>query len=128
MEILSSCELISFSPDAHEAGSAATETKRTVKVTEKTVGLQEAYQAMGLGLNPEKRLLIPYEKDYAGERELEYEGERWKVLRVAGGEYNGVLLTIQRIAGNAVDIPPEPEPEPEPTPDPDPDPPVEAGV
>ena len=63
---------------------------------------------------------------YAGERELEYEGERWKVLRVAGNEYNGVLLTIQRIAGNAVEIPPKPEPEP--TPDPDPDPPVEAGV
>ena len=128
MEKLSSCKLISFSPDAHEAGTAVTETKRTVKVTEKTVGLQEAYQALGLGLNPEKRLLIPYEKDYAGERELEYEGERWKVLRVAGGEYNGVLLTIERIAGNAVEIPPKPEPEPEPTPDPDPDPPVEAGV
>lgn len=122
MEILSSCVLISFSPDAHEAGAAAVETRRTVKVTEKTVGMQEAYQAMGLGLNPEKRLLIPYEKDYAGERELEYEGERWKVLRVAGNEYNGVLLTIQRIAGNAVEIPPEPEP------DPDPDEPVEAGV
>ena len=128
MEKLSSCKLITFSPDAHEAGTAVTETKRTVKVTEKTVGLQEAYQALGLGLNPEKRLLIPYEKDYAGERELEYEGERWKVLRVAGGEYNGVLLTIERIAGNAVEIPPKPEPEPEPTPDPDPEPPVEAGV
>ena len=128
MEKLGSCKLITFNPDAHEAGTAVTETKRTVKVTEKTVGLQEAYQAMGLGLNPEKRLLIPYEKDYGGERELEYEGERWKVLRVAGGEYNGVLLTIQRIAGNAVEIPPKPEPEPEPTPDPDPDPPVEAGV
>ena len=128
MEKLSSCKLITFSPDAHEAGTAVTETKRTVKVTEKTVGLQEAYQALGLGLNPEKRLLIPYEKDYAGERELEYEGERWKVLRVAGGEYNGVLLTIERIAGNAVEIPPKPEPEPTPDPDPDPEPPVEAGV
>ena len=113
MEKLGSCKLITFNPDAHEAGTAVTETKRTVKVTEKTVGLQEAYQAMGLGLNPEKRLLIPYEKDYAGERELEYEGERWKVLRVAGGEYNGVLLTIQRIAGNAVEISPKPEPDPE---------------
>ena len=128
MEKLGSCKLITFNPDAHEAGTAVTETKRTVKVTEKTVGLQEAYQALGLGLNPEKRLLIPYEKDYTGERDLEYEGERWKVLRVAGGEYNGVLLTIERIAGNAVEIPPKPEPEPEPTPDPDPEPPVEAGV
>lgn len=108
MEKLSSCNLISFDPDAHEAGAAASETQRTVKVTEKAVGMNEAYQAMGLGLNPEKRLLIPYEKDYRGERELIYEGERWKVLRVAWNEFNGVLLTIQRMSGNAV---PAPEPD-----------------
>ena len=112
MEIMGSAELITFTPDAHEAGSAATETKRTVKVTEKALGMQEAYQALGLGLNPEKRLLIPYDKDYRGERELMYEGERWKVLRVAAGEYNGVLLTIQRMNGNSVPIPPAPEPDP----------------
>ena len=116
------CDLIQVSPAAEGVGIERTETRRRVYCTIRSIGMQEAYQAMGLGLNPEKRLLIPYEKDYAGERELEYEGERWKVLRVAGNEYNGVLLTIQRIAGNAVEIPPEPEP------DPDPDEPVEAGV
>lgn len=110
MEKLSSCQLITFSPDAHEAGSAASESNRTVKVIEKAVGMNEAYQAMGLGLDPEKRLLIPYDKDYRGERELIYEGERWKVIRTAGNEYNGVLLTIQRIDGNAVPIPPAPGP------------------
>ena len=110
MEYMGSAELITFNPDAHEAGAAATETKRTVKVTEKALGMQEAYQAMGLGLNPEKRLLIPYDKDYCGERELMYGGERWKVLRVAVGEYNGVLLTIQRMSGNSVPIPPAPDP------------------
>ena len=109
MEKMGTCQLITFSPDAHEAGAAVTETTRTVKVTEKGVGMNEAYQAMGLGLNPEKRLLIPYERDYCKERELIYEGERWKVIRVAENEYNGVLLTIQRIQGNAVHIPP-PEP------------------
>ena len=114
MEKLSSCKLISFDPDAHEAGAAASVTQRTVKVTEKAVGMNEAYQAMGLGLNPEKRLLIPYEKDYRGERELIYEGERWKVLRVAGNEFNGVLLTIQRMSGNAV---PAPQPQPDETED-----------
>lgn len=126
MEKLSSCELITFDPDAHEAGTQATETKRTVKVTEKSVAMAEAYQALGVGLNPEKRLLIPYEADYHGERELIYEGERWKVLRVAVNEWNGVLLTIQRMAGNAVHWPEPPVP-PEPDPDPDPDEPVEAG-
>ena len=109
MEKMGTCQLITFSPDAHEAGAAVSETMRTVKVTEKGVGMNEAYQAMGLGLNPEKRLLINYGKDYQKERELIYEGERWKVIRTAENEYNGVILTIQRIQGNAVHIPP-PEP------------------
>ena len=107
MEKMGTCQLITFSPDAHEAGSAASETMRTVKVTEKGVGMNEAYQAKGLGLNPEKRLLIPYGKDYCKERELIYEGERWKVIRTAENEYNGVLLTIERMQGNAVPIPPQ---------------------
>ena len=103
MEKLSSCQLITFSPDAREVGAEASETMRTVKCTEKTVGMNETYQAMGLGLNPEKRLQIPYDKDYHGERELVYEGERWKVLRVGTGETNGVYLTIQRMDGNTGD-------------------------
>lgn len=103
VEKLSSCVLIRFNPDAHEAGEDPVSERRRVKCTEKAVGLAEAYQAMGIGLNPEKRLLIPYERDYHGERELEYEGERWKVIRVAGNEYNGAMLTIGRKAGNAGD-------------------------
>lgn len=102
METMGSCVLISFDPDAHEAGADPVAQRTEVKCTEKSVGLTEAYQAMGQGLNPEKRILIPYERDYDGQRELEYQGKRWKVLRVAGGEYNGVLLTIQRVIGNSV--------------------------
>lgn len=101
MEKMSSCVLIEFNPDAHEAGSSVGEIRRTVRVTEKDVGLTEYYQATGQGLRPEKRLLIPYELDYHGERELEYEGRRWKVIRKTGREYNGVMLTIQPWDGNA---------------------------
>lgn len=97
----SSCVLIAFNPDAHEAGSQVEEIRREVKCTETTVGMNETYQAMGQGLRAEKRLLIPYDKDYNEERKLEYEGKRWDVLRVATGEENGVLLTIQRENINA---------------------------
>lgn len=103
MEKLSSCELITFSPDAHEAGTDPVDISRTVKCMELSVSMNEAYQAMGLGLNPEKKLLIPYDKDYHGERELNYEGERWKVIRAGTGEWNGVTLTIQRKDGNSGD-------------------------
>ncbi|MBO5682252.1 MAG: hypothetical protein J6T08_11145 [Lentisphaeria bacterium] len=105
---MGTCVLIDFDPDAHEAGSAPKESRNEVYVIEKGVTMSETYQAGGIGLNPEVRLLIPMDEEYNGERILEYKGERWKVIRPARNEYNGVLLSIQRITGNSVELP-EPE-------------------
>ena len=102
MRMMTSCELISFSPDAHEVGAAVTETTRRVKAQEMTLTQADIYQAGGEGLSPEAKLLIPYDRDYKGERELIYRGERWKVLRSDPyKEWNGVILAIRRKAGNS---------------------------
>ena len=102
MRKMTSCQLISFSPDAHEVGQSVTETKRKVKCQELGLTQAEVYQAGGEGLSPEAKLLIPYDRDYKGERELEYGGERWKVLRSDPyKEWNGVILLIKRKAGNS---------------------------
>ena len=102
MRMMTSCELIAFSPDAHEVGSTVTETTRRVKVQEMSLTQAEAFQSGGEGLNPEAKLLIPYDKDYKGERELIYRGERWRVVRDDPyKEYNGVILLIRRKAGNS---------------------------
>ena len=102
MRMMTSCELISFNPDAHEVGSAPTETKRKVKVQELSLTQAEAYQAGGEGLAPEAKLLIQYDREYKGERELDYRGERWKVLRSDPyKDWNGVILLIQRKKGNS---------------------------
>lgn len=102
MRMLTTAELISFSPDAHEVGTAPAETRRTVKVQELSLTQAEVYQAGGDGLQPEAKLLIPYDRDYNGERELIYRGERWKVLRTDGyKDWNGVILLIRRVEGNA---------------------------
>ena len=109
MRIMTTADLIAFSPDAHEVGSTPTETKRTVKVQELSLNMAEVYQAGGDGLRPEAKLLIPYDKDYQGERDLEYKGERWKVISDDPyKDYNGVILRIRRIAGNAGDATPAP--------------------
>ena len=109
MRMMTSCELITFSPDAHEVGSAPTETKRKVKCQEMGLTQADIYQAGGEGLSPEAKLLIPYDRDYQGERELEYRGERWKVLRSDPyKDWNGVILLVQRKAGNAGDVTPAP--------------------
>ena len=102
MRMMTSCELITFSPDAHEVGSAPTETKRKVKCQEMGLTQADIYQAGGEGLRPEAKLLIPYDRDYKGERELIYEGEHWRVIhKDPYKEYNGVILSIRRKEGNS---------------------------
>ena len=102
MRKMSSCTLIAFSPDAHEAGQDPVSIRRKVKCQELSISLAERYQAAGVGLDPEAKLLIPYDRDYHDERELEYNGERWVVLNADPfSEYNGVILRIRRRKGNS---------------------------
>ena len=114
MRMLTSCVLISFSPDAHEVGTDPISQRRTVKCQELSLTQAEIYQAAGTGLNPEAKLLIPYDRDYKGERALEYKGERWTVLREDPyKDWNGVILTIRRVKGNSSEpadpvVPPAP--------------------
>ena len=110
MRMLTSCVLIGFQPDAHEVGTDPVSTRRAVKCQELGLTQTEVYQAGGTGLNPEAKLLIPYDRDYKGERALEYKGERWTVLDDDPyKDWNGVILRIRRVKGNAGD-PTEPEP------------------
>ena len=93
MRKLTSVELITFSPDAHEVGTPVQEMDLTQA---------DIYQAGGEGLSPDAKLLIPYDKDYKGERELIWEGERWQVLRTDPyKEWNGVILASRRKKGNS---------------------------
>jgi SPP1 family predicted phage head-tail adaptor len=76
--------------------------RRKVKCQELSISMAERYQAAGVGLDPEAKLLIPYDRDYHDERELEYNGERWVVLNADPfSEYNGVILRIRRRKGNS---------------------------
>ena len=102
MRKMTACGLVGFSPDAHEVGTAVTETIRRVKCQEMGLTQADVYQAGGEGLSPEAKLLIQYDRDYKGERELEYKGERWTVLRSDPyKDYNGVILSIRRKKGNS---------------------------
>ena len=107
MRMMTSVVLIGFSPDAHEVGTDPVFTRRTVKAQELSISLSEQYQAAGTGLAPEAKLLIPYDRDYQDERELEYKGERWIVINADPyKDYNGVILKIRRKMGNSGDATP----------------------
>lgn len=102
MRQMTTIVLIGFAPDAHEVGSDPVAARRSVKAQEMSLSLTERYQAAGTGLAPEAKLLIPYSRDYQGERELEYNDERWTVINADPyKEWNGTILSIRRKLGNS---------------------------
>jgi len=101
--------LIAVSPEASGVGTEPAETKRDVYCTVKSIGQQEAYLAMGQGLNPELKVILSHDFEYDGERLCEVGGVRYDILRSYITEKDGIELTLQRVARNAKVLPaPEP--------------------
>ena len=101
--------LIAVSPEAAGVGTEPTETKRDVYCTVRSIGQQEAYLAMGQGLNPELKVILAHDFEYEGERLCELDGVRYDILRTYITETDGIELTLQRVMQNAKPLP-EPEP------------------
>lgn len=95
------CDLITVSPEAAGAGTDRQETSRTVFCTIKSIGQQEAYLAMGQGLNPELKVVLAHDFEYQGERLCEVGGVRYDILRTYITEADGIELTLQRVQQNA---------------------------
>jgi SPP1 family predicted phage head-tail adaptor len=102
-------DLITVNPEAAGVGTEPTETKRTVYCTVKSIGQQEAYLAMGQGLNPELKVILANDFEYEGERLCEMDGVRYDILRTYITETDGIELTLQRVTRNAGHLP-DPEP------------------
>ena len=95
------CDLIQVSPAAEGVGIPRTETRRRVFCTIRSVGMQEAYQAMGQGLAPELKVILAHDFEYRDEPMLELGGKRHKILRTYVTEDDGIELTVQKVTGNA---------------------------
>ena len=94
--------LIAFSPDAHEVGEDPVNNRTPVQAEEMSFNMADITEAGGSGPRPEAKLLIPMDEDYHGERELEYNGERWEVINADPyKDWNGVILRIRRTKGNS---------------------------
>lgn len=95
------CDLITVSPEAAGVGTERTETSRTVFCTIRSIGQQEAYLAMGQGLNPELKVVLAHDFEYQGEGLCEIGGVRYQILRTYVTETDGIELTLQRVRRNA---------------------------
>lgn len=112
--------LIAESPAAHGIFDTPTESTRDVYCVVKSVGQTEVYQANAVGLNPELKLVLAHAFEYDGEKQLLFHEERYDIIRTYVNEADGIELTIQKVTGNAADLPaPTPDPTPEPTTEPE---------
>ena len=102
-------DLITVSPEAAGVGTEPAETKRSVPCTVRSIGQQEAYLAMGQGLNPELKVILAHDFEYEGERLAELNGVRYDIFRTFAGETDGIELTLQRAVRNAKPAPEPPE-------------------
>ena len=98
-------DLITVSPEASGVGTEPLESVRSVYCTVKSIGQQEAYLAMGQGLNPELKVILAHDFEYEGERLCMIDGIRYDILRTYVTETDGIELTLQRAERNAKVIP-----------------------
>ena len=102
MRKLTSVTLIAFRPDAHGVHDDPVDSTREVKAEEMGLTSTDRLEAGGQGLSDEAKILIPYDRDYQGEREMIYNGGRWDVIRADPyKEWNGVILLIRPKKGNS---------------------------
>ena len=88
--------LITATQTADEYGDlVVTETTREVFAKLGSIGMKEFYQAQAVGLQPELKFVLADYLDYEGETLVEYNGQRYRVLRTyrAGQELE---LTVYR--------------------------------
>lgn len=104
--------LIMRSPEARGVLDEPTQKARKVFCTEKSVSMNELYQARADGFAPEIRLKLTQRFEWKGEDICIYKGTRYKIIRPYSDEKaDGAELTLERERGNAAAPAEEPETE-----------------
>lgn len=74
------------------------ESRRTVFADRKSVGATYKLQALAGGLRPKYRFVLSDYLEYQGETQVEYEGNRYRVIDTYRGEDNTLELTVEDIS------------------------------
>lgn len=88
--------LIGEAPKAHGVTDKPKETERTVFCTVRSVGMNEAYQALANGLQPQFVFVLSDFDDYDGEKICEYKGTRYRVVRTYRRN-QAIELTVEEV-------------------------------
>ena len=88
--------LIADDPAAHGIFDDHEEHERQVYCTVRSVGMREAYEAMGHGLHPEWVFVLTHSFEYQGEKTCVFKGVRYNVIRTFVTEADGIEITVER--------------------------------
>lgn len=75
------------------------EARKPVLCNVKSIGRNEFYAAAQTGLKPEITFVI-HGYEYNEEKEVEFEGEKYKVIRTYMKDFEEMELTCEKVAGN----------------------------
>lgn len=92
--------LISENPVAHGVFDGSTETKTMCYCRVNSVTRSEFYRARENGLEPLYTLVLSEYADYNGEKILEYNGKRYRVIR-SYVKNHAVELTVGEVTADA---------------------------
>lgn len=75
------------------------ETRTTILCSLQSIGRNEFYDAAASGLKPELMFTI-HAYEYKGERQVEFEGVKYNVIRTYRANFEELELTCEKVIGN----------------------------
>lgn len=98
--------LISFVEESNSMGdTVATESKSISYAQIVSPYMKETYEALAQGLKPEFVVVLPnWYDDYHGERQLEYNGVRYNIIRAYRAKDLSCELTVTKVKANVSEL------------------------
>ena len=93
-DVISILTIILETNDIGDMVETIVKSERFAKV--KSVGMKENYEALAVGLKPELVFVLSDYYDYDDQEFIEYETERYKVLRTYKKESNELEIVVTR--------------------------------
>lgn len=92
--------LIGYTIDYDEIGQGIKKpTEKKILCAIKSVSRNEFYAAAQAGLKPEITFII-HAYEYNGEKEVEFEGEKYKVIRTYMKDFEEMELVCEKVIGS----------------------------
>jgi len=92
--------LIDYEIDYDEIGQEIkVPQERNIMCSIKSIGRNEFYAAAQAGLRPEITFII-HNYEYNGEKEVKFEGQKYKVIRTYSVDFEEMELICEKVIGN----------------------------